>query len=120
MRFKICLNENLDGLLASMNFDAHRRIAANQVATARLRRPTNGRAPALIRGSPAPLSVLEAAAVPRQLGTKCDGSDRRRKIDEGSRRKGEGAAILDCALDNRPSTGRGNGRPAVSPTSQAP
>src|SRR6266700_1147007 len=26
MRFKICLNENLDGLLASMNFDAHRRI----------------------------------------------------------------------------------------------
>jgi hypothetical protein len=29
--------------------------AANQVATARLRRPTNGRAPALIRGSPAPL-----------------------------------------------------------------
>ena len=78
--------------------------AANQVATARLRRATNGRAPALIRGSPAPLSVLlghgcslEAAAAPRQLGTKRDGSDRRRKIDEGSRRKGEGAAILDCA-----------------------
>src|SRR4029450_3646546 len=83
--------------------------AANQVATARLRRPTNGRAPALIRGSPARLSVLlghgcslEAAAVPRQLGTKCDGSDRRRKIDEGSRRKGEGTSVMGAALRARP------------------
>jgi hypothetical protein len=28
----------------------------------------------------------------------------------------KGVAIFDYALDNRPSTGRGNGRPAVSPT----
>src|SRR5260370_39282654 len=100
--------------------------ASNQVATARLRRPTNGRAPALIRDSPAPLSVLlghgcslEAAAVPRQLGTKRDGSNRRRKIDGGSHRKGEGAAILDRALDNQPSTGRGNGRPANAPAAHS-
>ncbi len=46
--------------------------------------------------------------------------DPRKESILARRRKGEGAAILDCALDNRPSTGRGNGRPAVSPTSQAP
>jgi hypothetical protein len=28
----------------------------------------------------------------------------------------KGVAIFDYALDNRPSTGRGNGRPAVFPT----
>jgi hypothetical protein len=42
MRFKICLNENLDGLFASMNFDAHRRVPKiNFVSAAIL--PSNNR-----------------------------------------------------------------------------
>jgi hypothetical protein len=49
---------------------------------------------------------------PNKLGTACDGSD--------SRRKDKGVALFDYALGNRPSTGRGNGRPAFSPTHHAP
>jgi hypothetical protein len=48
--------------------------------------------------------------VPQPLGTDGVGSDRAFAEND------KGVAIFDYALDNRPSTGRGNGRPAVFPT----
>src|SRR5260370_12613767 len=44
----------------------------------------------------------------------------RRGVRVKGRRKDKGVAILDYALGNRPSTGGGSGRPAVSPTRPAP
>jgi hypothetical protein len=64
-----------------------------------------------IRGSSAPLSDFPLALL--FLGGGC----RERTVsDSAFAENDKGVAIFDYALDNRPSTGRGNGRPAVSPT----
>jgi hypothetical protein len=68
MRFKICLNENLNGLFASMNFDAHRRVPKINFVSAAIF-PSNNRVrhfcatPArhLIAAKPWPSRHLNAA-----------------------------------------------------------
>jgi len=41
VRFKICLDKNLDGFLAGMNFDAYRRVAQIHFVSATILSPHN-------------------------------------------------------------------------------
>jgi hypothetical protein len=67
------------------------------------------------------VAVIRANGLTASVGALTVAGRRLRRRGRRRGRKDKGAAILDYALDNRPSTmGEGNGRPAVSPTPEAP